>query len=116
MPHTISPRHRQARLAALCGCAALAFGAVVAADNSISGFSQVTVSPGDTASCDSNPCQVFLNIPAGSGSVVVTGNEVTWGTYPTGQTADLGQVFNSTAFQIQGMDVPKVWVYMPNEP
>jgi hypothetical protein len=58
----------------------------------------------------------MLNIPAGSGSVVVTGNETTWGTYPAGETADLGQVFNSTAFAIKGMDAPKTWVYVPDEP
>lgn len=85
------------------------------ADNSISGFDEVTVAPGDTAQCQSNPCRVFLKIPAGDGSVTVTGNEVTWGTYPSGQTADLGQVFNSTGFELQGTGLPKAYVYMPND-
>lgn len=96
--------------------ALLLIAAAAQAGDSVSGFMQVTISPGDTAQCDSNPCQVLLNIPAGEGSVIVTGNEVTWGTYPAGQTANLGQVFSSTAFAIHGMDVPKAWVYMPSDP
>lgn len=113
---TTRPGSRRLRTAALCLPAALLLTARMGLAAEVSGFEQVTVSPGDTAQCGSNPCQVMLNIPTGSGSVVVTGNEATWGTYPTGETADLGQVFNSTAFAIKGMDVPKAWVYVPNEP
>lgn len=104
------------RTVALYLPAALLLAVPVGQAANVSGFMQVTVSPGDTAQCDSNPCQVMLNIPAGSGSVVVTGNGVTWGTYPAGQTANLGEVFNSTAFAIEGMDVPKVRVYVPSDP
>ncbi len=104
------------RTAALCLPAALLLTAQMGQAAAVSGFMQVTISPGDTAQCESNPCQVMLNIPAGSDTVVVTGNEVIWGTYPAGRTANLGQVFNSTAFAIQGMDVPNAWVYMPSDP
>jgi hypothetical protein len=110
------PGTRCRRTAALYLPAALLLAVPIGRAAEVSGFMQVTVSPGDTAQCDSNPCQVMLNIPAGSGSVVVTGNEVTWGTYPAGQTANLGQIFNSTAFAIEGMDVPKARVYVPNDP
>ena len=50
---------------------------------SVSGFDQLNLKPGDTGQCDSSPCQVFLQIPAGTGSYVVTGNEATIGTYPS---------------------------------
>ncbi|RKT45451.1 hypothetical protein [Thiocapsa rosea] len=116
---SLVPTHRGTRCrrtVALCLPAALLLAVPIGRAAEVSGFMQVTVSPGDTAQCDSNPCQVMFNIPAGSGGVVVTGNEVTWGTYPAGQTANLGQVFNSTAFAIEGMDVPKVWVYVPSDP
>jgi hypothetical protein len=77
------------------------------------GFDQLTLAPGDTGTCESNPCRVFLKIPAGSGSYEVTGNQVKVGTYPAGQTADLGSYFSSQAFQIVGMDVPKAYAYVP---
>jgi hypothetical protein len=36
------------------------------------------------------------------------------GTYPAGQTADLGNLYDSQALTIVGMDVPKTYVYVPN--
>jgi hypothetical protein len=39
----------------------------------------------------------------------VTGNEITLGTYPAGQNAAPGDFWNSQAFQIRGMKVPKVY-------
>jgi len=91
-------------------------GCASSGDNSISGFDQVTVAPGDTAQCDSNPCHVFLEIPPGTGNYEVTGNEVRVGTYAAGQTADLGEMFSSQAFAVVGMDVPKAYVYIPVQP
>jgi hypothetical protein len=46
---------------------------------------------------------------------VVTGNEATVGTYPAGQNADLGSFWNTQAFQIQGLNVPKAYAYIPNQ-
>jgi hypothetical protein len=83
---------------------------------SVSGFDQLNLKPGDTGQCDSSPCQVFLQIPAGTGSYVVTGNEATIGTYPAGQNAALGSFWSSQAFQIQGMNVPKAYAYIPSQP
>jgi len=85
-------------------------------DNSISGFDQLTLAPGDTGNCDSSPCQVYLKIPAGSGSYEVTANEVRVGTYPAGQTAFLGSFWQSQAFAIKGMNVPKAYAYIPAQP
>lgn len=85
-------------------------------DNSITGFDQLTLAPGDTGNCDSSPCQVYLKIPAGSGSYEVTANEVRVGTYPAGQTAFLGSFWQSQAFAIKGMNVPKAYAYIPAQP
>lgn len=82
----------------------------------VQGFDQVTLAPGDTGNCTSSPCRVLLQIPAGSGSYEVTANEVKVGTYPAGQTADLGSFWGSQAFQIRGMNVPKAYAYIPTQP
>jgi hypothetical protein len=94
---------------ALSGCASTG-------NNNITGFDKLTLAPGDTGQCESSPCQVYLKIPAGSGSYEVTGNQVRVGTYPAGQTAFLGSFWNSQAFQIQGLNVPKAYAYIPGTP
>lgn len=96
-------------LLVLAGCASTG-------DNNITGVDQVTLKPGDTAQCESNPCRVFLEIPAGTGSFAVRGTAVTMGTYAAGQTADLGTLTASQALTIVGMDVPKAYVYVPTIP
>lgn len=93
----------------LSGCAS-------SGNNNITGFDRLTLSPGDTGQCESSPCQVYLKMPAGSGSYEVTGNEVRVGTYPAGQTAFLGSFWNSQAFQIRGLNVPKAYAYIPSSP
>jgi len=93
-------------LALLAGCASTG-------DNSISGFDQITLAPGDTGNCNSSPCQVYLKMPAGAGSYEVTANEMSVGTFPAGQTAFLGSFWQSQAFAIKGMDAPKTYAYIP---
>lgn len=80
-----------------------------------SGAESITVSPGDTGNCATNPCQVSLVMPAGEGSYEVTANEVSVGSFPAGETANLGNFFSSQAFAIKGADVPKAYVYMPED-
>jgi hypothetical protein len=53
---------------------------------------------------------------AGSGSYEVTANEVSLGSFPAGETANLGNFFQSQAFQVKGAGVPKAYVYIPQEP
>jgi hypothetical protein len=79
-------------------------------------FDQLTLAPGDTGTCESSPCRVFLQIPAGKGSYEVIANQVKVGVYPAGQTVSLGSFFSSQAFQIKGMDVPKAYAYIPAQP
>ncbi|MFY9973272.1 MAG: hypothetical protein WAK53_03365 [Chromatiaceae bacterium] len=93
--------------ALLTGCAS--------SGSDVTGFDQVTLAPGDTGTCDSSPCQVYLKIPSGSGSYEVTANEVRVGSFPGGQTASLGSFWQSQAFEIRGMDVPKAYAYIPQQ-
>lgn len=81
----------------------------------ITGVDQLTLSPGDTGTCQSSPCQISLRMPAGSGSYEVTANEVKVGVYPAGQIVSLGGFFESQAFAIKGLDVPKAYAYIPEE-
>jgi hypothetical protein len=97
-----------AALLALMGCAGV--------QEEPSGAIAVTVKPGQTGQCDTSPCQVSLIMPAGSGSYEVTANEVSLGSFPAGETANLGNFFQSQAFQVKGAGVPKAYVYIPQEP
>jgi hypothetical protein len=104
---------RIAVLCALAGAASLAG----AGDNSISGFDQITLAPGDTGRCNSSPCTVYLKMPAGEGSYeVMSSSDGRVGEYPAGETVKLGSFWSTQAFQIKGMDVPKAYAYIPNEP
>ena len=77
-----------------------------------SGANAVTVKPGQTANCATSPCAISLVMPAGSGSYAVSGNSVTIGTYPAGETVNLGNYFESQALEVIGADVPKAYVYI----
>lgn len=108
----------------ICGCLKIGvfvvtFGLLSAcatdSSNDVTGFDRLTLDPGDTGNCNSRPCRVFLRIPPGSGSYEVTGNETKIGVYLAGQTADLGSFWESQAFQIRGMDVPKAYAYIPSD-
>jgi hypothetical protein len=100
-------------LCTLAGVAPLALGG----DNSISGFDQITLAPGDTGRCDSSPCTVYLKMPEGEGTyeVMSSGNGRV-GEYPAGETVNLGSFWSSQAFSIEGMDVPKAYAYISEEP
>ena len=109
-----APIHSGHATAALClSAVGLLSGCASTGNNNMTGFDRLTLSPGDTGQCESSPCQVYLKIPPGSGSFEVTGNQARVGTYPAGQTAFLGSFWNSQAFQIQGMNVPKAYAYIP---
>jgi hypothetical protein len=77
-----------------------------------SGANAVTVKPGQTANCATSPCAISLVMPAGSGSYEVTSNSVTIGTYPAGETVNLGNYYQSQALAVEGADVPKAYVYI----
>jgi hypothetical protein len=103
----------------LCGALAAVvalLSACASTGKTVSGFDQLNLAPGVTGQCDSSPCRVFLQLPPGKGSYVVTGNQITLGTYPAGQNAALGSFWTSQAFEIKGMDAPKAYAYIPSQP
>ena len=100
------------------GCLTAAIGllsACASTGNNVGGFDELHLAPGDTGTCDSSPCQVFLQIPAGTGSYEVTGNGLKVGTYPAGKEAGLGSFWETQVFQIRGMDVPDTHAFIPQE-
>jgi hypothetical protein len=79
----------------------------------VTGWDEVTVAPGVTGTCESNPCRVFFQMPKGSGRYKVTGNGMTYGTYPAGQKVALGSLFTSNTVQVPEAGVPAAYVYLP---
>jgi hypothetical protein len=108
-PHHALWRTLPATLAALVLTACSGFA------NQPTGVISITVKPGDTGTCESAPCQVKLVMPPGKGSYEVTGNEVRVGTFPAGQTVNLGGYWSSQKFAIVGAGVPPVYVYIPSD-
>ena len=78
------------------------------------GVVAITVAPGQTGTCESSPCAVSLVMPAGSGSYEVTGNEISLGSYPAGQTVQVGSFYQSQAIEVKGAGVPRAYVYITN--
>ncbi len=100
-------------LCLLAGCASSGG----SGDDSISGFDQITLAPGDTGTCNSSPCTVFLKMPAGTGSYrVMSSSDGRVGDYPAGKTVKLGSFWSTQAFTIEGMDAPKAYAYIPDQP
>lgn len=85
-------------------------------NNAITGFDQITLAPGDSGTCESSPCTVFLEMPDGTGTFEVTSNSSgRIGEYPAGQTVKLGGFWSSQAFTIEGTDLPKAYAYIANQ-
>ncbi|MEA3274460.1 MAG: hypothetical protein U9Q81_04035 [Pseudomonadota bacterium] len=79
----------------------------------VTDWGEITLSPGDTGTCQSNPCRVFFQMPPGDGTYRVTANEVTVGDFPAGKTVSLGSFFESNAIKLPGTKVPPTYVYIP---
>jgi hypothetical protein len=90
--------------------------ACASSGDQVSGVMQVTIKPGDTANCDSSPCQVSFQMPPGSGTYEVTGNEIKIGDFPAGETVSLGSLWSSNAIKVVGANVPTAYVYVPSQP
>ncbi|NEX21928.1 hypothetical protein G3480_16720 [Thiorhodococcus mannitoliphagus] len=82
----------------------------------VTGVMQVSIKPGDTANCDSSPCQVTFQMPPGSGTYEVTGNQTKIGDFPAGQSVSLGGFYQSNAIKVVGANVPPAYVYVPSNP
>jgi len=79
----------------------------------VSDWGEITLAPGDTGTCLSNPCRVFFRMPPGEGTYLVTANEVKVGDFPAGKTVSLGSFFESNAIMLPGTDIPDTYLYVP---
>jgi hypothetical protein len=100
-------------------CAILATSWLVAAGctstgRNVTDWGEITLAPGDTGSCRSNPCRVFFEMPQGDGTYRVTGTGFTIGDYPAGKTAMIGSFFESTAIRVEDAEVPPTYLYVPS--
>jgi len=99
-------------LACLMGAIALLSGCATTG-NFVTDWGEITLSPGDTGSCQSNPCRVFFRMPPGTGSYLVTANEIKVGDFPAGKTVSLGSFFESNAIKLPGTTFPPTYIYIP---
>jgi len=79
----------------------------------ITDWGEITLSPGDTGSCISNPCRVFFRMPPGDGTYKVTGTGFTFDEYPAGQKVMIGSFFENSAIRVEGAGVPPAYIYVP---
>ena len=79
----------------------------------VSDWGGITLRPGDTGTCLSNPCRVFFEMPPGDGTYLVTANEVKVGDFPAGKKVRLGSFFESNAIKLPGTNVPHTYIYVP---
>jgi hypothetical protein len=75
-------------------------------DSSGTNFGVITLEAGESGTCISSPCKVYLEMPPGKGSYDVLADNMKVGSYPAGQTASLGSFWTGfTNFIIVGSDV-----------
>ncbi len=76
-------------------------------------WGEITLEPGDTGTCRSNPCRLFFQMPAGTETYTVTGTGFTIGEYPAGKAVSLGSFFESSAITVEGAEAPRTYIYVP---
>jgi len=79
----------------------------------VTAWGEISLAPGDTGSCSSNPCRVFFEMPDGDGMYRVTGTGFTIGDYPAGERVMIGSFFESTAIKVEDAGVPPAYIYIP---
>lgn len=105
-----------ARALAAMGLAVLSSGGF--ASNSQNTFFEVTVRPGASVLCASDPCSVYFETPAGSGTHDILQNgTVKAGTATGGQRVLLGVYSNeSLVFRVEGTDLPAAYLTVVGSP
>jgi len=78
----------------------------------VSDWGEITLRPGDTGTCLSNPCRVFFEMPPGEGKLLLTANEVRVGEFPAGKKAMIGSFYESNALKFPGTDIPHTYIYV----
>lgn len=70
-------------------------------------FEQVTFCPGASAYCATEPCEALFQMPPGEGEYQVTSNNLDLGSFPAGQTVNLGSFWRGAhQIEVQGSDAP----------
>ena len=103
---------RQLRLACMPLLIGLAGGAGGAGNHVDSIGGSMVLGPGDTGLCRAAPCAVQFKMPTGTGSYEVLSDTMSIGTFPAGETANLGQFYNSHEFTVKGTDAAPAYFYV----
>lgn len=88
------------------------------ANNAANSFFEVTVRPGTTVLCTSDPCTVYFETPAGSGTHNILQNgAINAGVATGGQRLLLGGYSNqSVVFHVEGTDLPAAYLTVVGSP
>ena len=88
------------------------------ATGSANTFFEVTVRPGSSVICASDPCNVYFETPAGSGTHNILQNgTVKAGVAVGGQRVSLGVYSNeSLVFRVEGTDLPVAYLTVVGSP
>jgi len=83
----------------------------VTATNTRTVYDGPTLHPGDTVTCISNPCDVYFETPAGSGTHEVLQGTIKAGEVTGGQRTYLGSYWaGPTNFTVTGTDLPTAYL------
>jgi len=75
-------------------------------NSSSTNFGVITLGAGESGTCISSPCKVYMVMPPGKGSYEVLADGMKVGSYPAGQTASLGSFWTGfTNFTIVGSGI-----------
>ena len=79
-------------------------------------FDEPTLRPGDNVTCAANPCTVYFETPAGSGTHDILQNGTIKADVATGGVrVKLGEYFGgSTVFHVEGTELPKAYLTVPS--
>ena len=93
------------------GLAVISSGSV-ATNNGPNNFFEVTVRPGTSVLCTSDPCTIYFETPAGSGTHNILQNgTVVAGVAIGGKRVLLGEYSNdSLVFRVEGTDLPPAYL------
>ena len=79
-------------------------------------FENVSLRPGDSIHCMSDPCGVYFEMPAGTGVYAVTMNKKQAGKYPAGEKVFLGTYYRgSYVIKVVGTNAPPAYLGVVEE-
>lgn len=80
---------------------------------STTNFNEVTLAPGCSLVCYSEPCRVYFRMPSGKGSLLLSGGGINYGRYTAGKTANLGHLYRgSYIFTLDAGGFAPAWLHV----